>query len=300
MKSAVIFIDKVASDLSSYLQNSQQREERQFHELQKNWKVIAKLRFQCSLLSILIGSVNLYTQKPYQCVNYLLDALKFYKISEKQTTTFESKNIPLKPNDDWYSVLQQNLESVITLLNKVITNETAKYFKIAGLEFFNFLLLTFQGNLSDSLVEMLGTVFHFLLNSCRYKVHTSRNTKQYTAKEALNQGKNMINDNNKNNTIVEEGVFEIENHSEPYASTTPILYSNVASFLENILTLLPVLSANILHQIFEKLIISDCSSNLELPLIIRLKLINVAKKIIIICQADLNFGPQHLSRLIEI
>ena len=173
----------------------------------------------------------------------------------------------------------------------MVTTEEAKYYKIASFELFNFLLLTFQGTLNESLVEMLSTIFFFLVDSCRYKIYCVNNQKVYTSKEALTMVNNAIEDNIKNNRIVEQGIFHMENYSQPYASTTPILYSNLVSFLDNILTLLPVLSANILHQIFEKLVISDCASNLELPLIIRLKLISISKKILIICQADLKFSP---------
>jgi len=249
------------------------------------------------MISVLMSSININDMKPFDKVEYLIMALNYHTKSKKQG---EERLLEINRRDDWYKRFEELTPRIVTLLSEIIRAEEAKYYKIACMEMLNHMLQIFGGSLSDNIIDIFKSMLRFLIGSCRYGLYRWDSDKRLSVQEALNKVGNVCYDNSKILKIFRDGVFEIDNFDDPYISTTPILYSNASNFLDNILVLLPNLSANILHSIFDMLMESECLFNLELPQVMRAAMTRMAEKILIICQADLSFKPSQLKKLVLI
>lgn len=229
-------------------------------------------------------------------------ALKFYKKSKKKGKCLnqDDEQDIFKINEEWYERLYSILPDVVKLLSEVIKAEEAKYYKIASMELFNYLLKTYGGSLGHMLIDIFKTILNFLKANCRNKLYNWERNSYFTKDEALSKIKSVTKENEKISKIFENGFFEVESNEDPYISTTPILFSNSLNFFDNLALLLPSLSAPLLHEIFEVLMESYSVGNLEIPLSIRLSLSKITEKILIICQADLNFAPESLQKIVTI
>jgi hypothetical protein len=129
--------------------------------------------------------------------------------------------------------------------------EEAKYYKIAVMEIFNFLLLTFRGSLNDHIVTIFNSFLNFLRNTAHSSMFDWSDSQGFRKKEVVQNLKQICKENSKIEEILEKGVLSIEqNIQDPYISTTPILFSMTLSFFTNLNQLLPSLSTTLLRQIF--------------------------------------------------
>jgi hypothetical protein len=95
------------------------------------------------------------------------------------------------------------------MLAYVIHAEEAKYYKIAAMDVFNFLLDTFRGSLNDKCVYMFKTVLSFLTHNCRNNLFDWEDTSLLRKKDVINKIKSINKENLKVEEIFKLGIFNI-------------------------------------------------------------------------------------------
>lgn len=88
--------------------------------------------------------------------------------------------------------------------------EEAKYYKIAAMEIFNFLLLTFRGSLNDHIISILMTFLNYLRNSSHSSMFDWSDRQGLRKKEVVANLKQLGKENGKFEEIIEKGFLCIE------------------------------------------------------------------------------------------
>lgn len=273
-----------------------------FNRVQKITKQTSEVRFRCALISVLMASISPNDSNYMQKTIYLENAIKYFaksKISAR-VQNIEVEKREQKSGDDWFGRLFSLVPQIVKLLSQIIKAEQAKYYKTASMEVYNFLLRVYGGSLGGHIIVIFKSILNFLKINCRNNLYDWEKGGLFEKEVVIPMIKMVTKENEKISKIFEERVFLVEPNDDLYIASTPMLICNSLNFFDNLALLLPSLSAPLLHEIFEVLMKSFSVGNLEIPLAIRLILTKIMEKIIIICQADLNFDPKSLQKIVTI
>lgn len=95
------------------------------------------------------------------------------------------------------------IPDLVKMLADIMRAEEAKYYKIAAMEVFNFLLTTYRGSLNEHIVYIFRTVLVFLKSNCRNSLFDWEDNSLVRKKEILSKVRSI----NKENSKIEQ-IFE--------------------------------------------------------------------------------------------
>ena len=274
-----------------------------FNGVQKILRQISKIRFRCSLLELLKSTLyrddNEYNDK----IKSYDRSIHLYNKSKKKERIIDQPFTSVV--DDWRTKLYHIYPSLSSILREVCSNKDIPgYYTISCMDVLSFILRNQELVSKESVIDSIKLMHDLILKM--YKEETlydwrngkeGRSLERRKMSEVL-EGVHKMNSHTQ--AYFTEMVYDISDQTSPYIENRPILLSLVSAYMSNVNSLLPSLSAHILHSIFSKVLSTDLLFLFNLPTKILTVVCKILEKIMVICQADLCASTHFMQVLISV
>lgn len=254
-----------------------------FTSVQKILRQITKIRFRCCLLELLKSTLFKTSDCVDQRILSLATSATLYCKSKKQ-----DKSFPM--NDDYRILFAAVYDTILLICEDILTGDYPDHYRLAAIESLFFGLKHQQSISKDQLVNSLRLVTCFSIvladkDMCTWNSEKCDNSNM--SYELLKKSiEGVISENELANKVLKDNLIEVDGDDDPYLNTKPMIHNAVYMYLTNLASLLPCLSAYILHRILEIVVTNNALFIFTMPTKISLTLIKIVEKIIVICQAD--------------